>query len=174
VGDVFFDNIFMDIAFHNKIKQSVAQVTLATSRINFEREAARRRQDAAGAKVIQAAKVLVNRRRELVNFRRATFESYAAEHPPPPSYDVVTGPASTPPASAPPSFPTPHVGASHEPMDVDKALPSLAQSPELEPFRPIGMPEPSIPQPAMWAAEWGSRNPYAFAMAEQTRTLSAE
>jgi hypothetical protein len=161
----------------DKIKQSAAQVALATGRVgkfletcpNFlfnqfyiqikiEREAARRRQDAAGAKVIQAAKVLVDRRRELDDFRRATFESYAAQHPPPPSYDVVTSPASLPSG---PSFPTPQVGPSHEPMDVDKSLPSLTQSPELQPFLPLGMPEPSIPQPSIpqpkiLPSEWGS------------------
>ncbi|KIM41869.1 hypothetical protein M413DRAFT_27430 [Hebeloma cylindrosporum] len=181
VSDVFFDNIFTDIAFHSnidhlnhKIKQSAAQVLLATNRLKVERESARRRQEAAGARVIQLAKILNDRRRELDDFRRATFESYAAEHPPPPSYDAITSPVPT--ASSPP-FPEPDIGPSHDDSArVDKPLPPppLAQSPQLQPFVPMGIPSPSGAHLGVRPADWGSRNPYAFAMAEQTRKMSVD
>ncbi|PPQ80355.1 hypothetical protein CVT25_003638 [Psilocybe cyanescens] len=167
VSDVFFDNIFTDAAFHNKIKQSAAQVLLANQRLKIEVDAARRRADAAGARLLRAAETLDARRRELDNFRRATFESYAAQNPPPPSYDVVANrpsfpepahhdnptPSHAPMTSDPPPFPT----ANHEPAPIRSSSPTeMNRMPEARP------------------AEWGSRNPYALAMAEQTRRLSTD
>ena len=113
----------------------------------------------AGAQVIQLSKVLNSRRKELDDFRRATFESYAAQHPPPPSYDAIAIP--TPPPTSPPTsppFPTPEVGPSIESIQEDKPLPPapLIQSPQLEPFVPIGVPSPTTTQPGFRPVEWGS------------------
>ncbi|KAH9477103.1 hypothetical protein JR316_0011019 [Psilocybe cubensis] len=174
VSDVFFDNIFTDMAFHNKIKQSAAQVLLANQRLKIEVDAARRRADAAGARLMRVAETLDARRRELDSFRRATFESYAAQNPPPPSYDVVTNNPSTlrfpepghhdgatlshaPVTSDPPPFPTAHREPEREPAPIRSSSPGeLDRMPEARPL------------------EWGSRNPYALAMAEQTRRLSTD
>ena len=129
------------------------------SQLKVERESARRRQDVAGTQVIQLSKVLNSRRKELDDFRRATFESYAAQHPPPPSYDAVTSPPPLPssPPSSPP-FPTPDVGPPVDGIHEDKPLPAapLTQSPQLEPFVPIGIPSPTTTEPGFRPADWGS------------------
>jgi hypothetical protein len=122
------------MGYPDKIKQSAAQVLLANERVRVphlpnnqfsnrthslpfqlraERDTARRRVEAVGSHLNRSADVLDNCRRELDAFRRATFESFAAQHPPPPSYDAVTAnaaasPPPPPPAISPaPSFPAP-------------------------------------------------------------------
>ncbi|KDR78264.1 hypothetical protein GALMADRAFT_119275 [Galerina marginata CBS 339.88] len=185
VSDIFFDNIFTDMAFHNQIKQSAAQVLLANQRLKAEKDAARRRADGAGAQLLRAAEILDSRRKTLDNFRRATFESYIAHNPPPPSYDHVT----TSPTS--PSFSVPDVTRSGDPNTTainnpnsmaadDASQPPLAS---MAPSMPtpittqgsvISQGEYQMPEARPSGLQWGSRNPYALAMAEQTRTLSNE
>ena len=125
------------------------------SQLKVERESARQRQDVAGTQVNQLLKVFNCRRKELDDFRRATFESYAAQHPPPPSYDAITSP--TPSPSLPP-FPTPDVGPSIDSIHKDKPLPPapLTQSPQLEPFVPISVPSPTTTLPRFRPVHWGS------------------
>ncbi len=71
-----------------------------------ERDNALGRVNAAGAELITASKNLEAQRREQDAFRRATFASYVAQHPPPPNYNSVTtsrvvdGPGSEPKAPA--------------------------------------------------------------------------
>jgi len=185
MSDVFFDNIFTDMSFHNKIKESAAQVQVTNLRLKAERDAARNRTDAAGAVVLQAARNLDARRQELDAFRRATFLSYVAAHPPPPSYDHV---ATTPTAPSPgePLFPEANVprpaseSTENSAMKIDESGPhTLTSSPQSMPPNTeylsnlsesggsMQMPEAHAQSPA-----WGSRNPFAYAMAEQTRQLS--
>ncbi|KAF8970669.1 hypothetical protein BDZ97DRAFT_1790404 [Flammula alnicola] len=147
----------LTFGFPDKIKQSAAQVLLANQRLKGERDAARRRADAAGSQLMRAAETLDNCRSELANFRRATFESYAAQNPPPPSYDIVTSPSTSPtlasvvPTPTGPAFPTPDFSASHA-MEVDTSSTPLSKSPGPEPFSPIGGHRMSEARPA----EWGS------------------
>ncbi|KAF8154213.1 hypothetical protein B0H34DRAFT_81316 [Crassisporium funariophilum] len=144
MSDVFFDNIFTDMSFHNKIKQSAAQVYLANQRLKVERDSARRRVDVAGGQLIQVSNTLDQRRRELNDFRRATFESYAASNPPPPDYDVIT--SSTVP-TGPPAFPVPSASAGPS-SPVDGAPPMIA-SPQPTPESSSATMPPN-PQPVMW------------------------
>ena len=58
------------------------------SKLTIERDAARNRTEHAGSELLVASKDLEARRQELYAFRRATFESYVAQNPPPPNYDV--------------------------------------------------------------------------------------
>jgi len=169
LSDVFFDNIFTDMAFHNKIKQSAAQVVLYNQRLKAERDSARRRVDAVGAQLVQASRNLDRCRRELYDFRKATFESYVAQNPPPPSYDVVTTdmkPAAissdiTNKNNSPLSSPSPTA-------DVEKPSSSpLTTSPPR--FEVASSSSLIVPKPT-----WGSRNPYAAAMAERTQAMSID
>ncbi|KAF4611627.1 hypothetical protein D9613_003902 [Agrocybe pediades] len=158
VSDVFFDNIFTDMAFHNKIKQSAAQVLLATQRVRAEVEAARRRADAAGEQLVRIGRTLDSKRQELDNFRRATFESYAAQNPPPPSYDVVTGPGAAPTfpqpnIGQPPQEPRPEIVSSPQPMSPP---PGGQQQPQYAPptSPPPGHPGLNrMPDPKVWGTK---------------------
>jgi hypothetical protein len=60
--------------------------------VTRERDAARNRTELVGSEVLVVARDLEARRQELDAFRRATFESYVAQHPPPPKYDVALMP----------------------------------------------------------------------------------
>jgi len=143
------------MAFHNKIKQSAAQVLLSNQRLRAERDAARRRVDVAGADLIQASKTLDHCRQELYDFRKATFESYVAQNPPPPSYDFVTTPVE--PAA---------------PSDNMNKSPLSSPSPPPDPFASDSSSSSSAP--VSQVPMWGTRNPYAAAMAERTQAMSIE
>ncbi|KJA24967.1 hypothetical protein HYPSUDRAFT_65266 [Hypholoma sublateritium FD-334 SS-4] len=163
VSDVLFDNFFTDLNFHNKIKQSAAQVLIANQRLKAERDAARRRAESIGSQLNYSANKLDHCRQELANFRRATFESYAAQNPPPPSYDIVASEPRAPlvppsPAPLAMSPPPPFPVTKTDPTTTGNAICSLGSAPStsLAPG-PVG---------------WGNRNPYASAMSEQTSKLS--
>ncbi|KAF9484155.1 hypothetical protein BDN70DRAFT_872854 [Pholiota conissans] len=164
VSDVFFDNIFTDLNFYNKIKQSAAQVLLANERLRAERDTARRRVEEVGSQLNRSADILDRCRSELDAFRRATFESYAAQHPPPPSYDVVTTAAAPQPPPPPAASPPPAFPAPSGPPPASSAIVDVAGV--------ITMPMPSPLTPPV--ATWGSRNPYASALSEQTRKMSTD
>ncbi|KAF9054108.1 hypothetical protein BJ165DRAFT_684302 [Panaeolus papilionaceus] len=142
----------------DKIKQSAAQVLLANQRLKAERDDARRRVDSIGSQVLQVSKVLDSRRKELHQFRRATFESFVAQNPPPPSYDTVMTPTTT---SNPP-LPEPQPVRTQSPVNIP-AYTSGAADDHSTPME--GVQSHHTPQ-------WGSRNPFAAAIAEQTRKLS--
>ncbi|CAA7262011.1 unnamed protein product [Cyclocybe aegerita] len=183
LGDVLFDNIFTDIAFHTKIKESAAEVLQANKRLREEREAARRRADAVGYEVSEAARLLDTRRKELDHFRRATFESFVAQNPPPPDYDNIVAKPSNQPSGAPPAFPVPNVAPSAE-GDAEMSTVPLTASPQPQAATSstagIGMLGVQMPEPEHQAQSqkpglgWGSRNPFAAAIAEQTRKLSVD
>lgn len=188
MSDVFFDNIFTDMAFHDKIKRSAAQVLLSLNRLKQERDAAMRRADAAGRNLAQAHQRLEDKRKELFFLRKALFESVASTAPRPPSYDHVTqataGPSSTatgpkyapppgpPPAfqsresydkagQHPPAFPEPDTGAARSAGAENNAASGGA------PTDPAPGSPPSSPRP------WGTRNPYAAMLTERSRSMSS-
>jgi len=124
ISDVFFDNIFTDLAFHQKIEASAAELRRAHSKLLSEISAARQRTSVAGSELVHAADALAQSRRELDAFRRATFERVSlasSEHP---------------------SMPIPM-----EPPSYDSEISATTS-------------ESNTPH-------WGSRNPYAAAMAER-------
>ncbi|TEB33771.1 hypothetical protein FA13DRAFT_111992 [Coprinellus micaceus] len=194
MSDVFFDNIFTDMAFHDKIKRSAAQVLLSLNRLKQERDAALQRADVAGRNISQAHQRLEDKRKELFYLRKALFESIASTATRPPSYDKVTqatavatsapspspGPMATyaPPPGPPPAF------WSRESLDKagrgpplfpepqtlgtagTSAMPSPGTNEGNGPTDPELNPQPSSPRP------WGTRNPYAALLAERSRSMS--
>ncbi|TFK29133.1 hypothetical protein FA15DRAFT_664449 [Coprinopsis marcescibilis] len=162
MSDVFFDNFFTDMAFNKKIQNSAAQVLLANNRLRVERDSAVRRADAAGSALVDIAKDLEHKRRELFNLRRAIFESVAAQVPKPPSYETtVQNPPPTLPTSPPPPFPSPSISPNISTTNSQNRI--------IEAQSDVGIPEndgASSPQ------SWGSRNPYAAALAARTRSMS--
>ncbi|KAF5325950.1 hypothetical protein D9611_001010 [Ephemerocybe angulata] len=153
MSDVFFDNIFTDMAFHDKIKKSAAQVLLTNNRLKQERDAALQRADVAGRTLVQASQKLEDRRKELFYLRKALFESVASHVPQPPSYDNVTmmpQPSIAPPvpgkngpnAYPPPSGPPPGAGANTGPHPAN-ASPGASL-----------YPPPTGPPPAFQSNRW--------------------
>jgi len=171
IRDVFFDNIYTDMGFINRIKQSAAQVVVCNQRLKAERDNARRRVDAAGAELVQISATLDRCRRELHEFRRATFERYVAQNPPPPRYDVVT-------TDMKPVATTSNITNSNSPLltptPLDDEKPSsspLTRSPppSFQVASEASSSSSSSPQPT-----WGSRNPYAAGMAERAQAMSID
>ncbi|KAF8999853.1 hypothetical protein BDQ17DRAFT_1410589 [Cyathus striatus] len=161
ISDVFFDNIFTDMAFHNKIKTSAAQVLLANNRLKAERDAAMARAETAGSQLNQAAKTLQARRGELDGLRRGIFLSVSSALGPeitgrPPSYNqavIDNGRAALSSAST------------------ASALHSTTSEPRTDSPNDVASRSTSLPRTPSY---WGSRNPYAAAMAERTRSNSLE
>ncbi|KAF6749756.1 hypothetical protein DFP72DRAFT_912640 [Ephemerocybe angulata] len=200
MSDVFFDNIFTDMAFHDKIKKSAAQVLLTNNRLKQERDAALQRADVAG------------RTLELFYLRKALFESVASHVPQPPSYDNVTTmpqPSVAPPvpgknglnAYPAPSGPPPGAGANTGPHPANaspgaslyppptgpppafqssESLHKTGQSgehgsgsriPQIDGASTSGGTPESRPQSPP-RRNWGTRNPYAALLAERSRSMS--
>ncbi|CAA7262017.1 unnamed protein product [Cyclocybe aegerita] len=117
------------------------------------------------------------------HFRRATFESFVAQNPPPPDYDNIVAKPSNQPSGAPPAFPVPNVAPSAE-GDAEMSTVPLTASPQPQASTSstagIGMLGVQMPEPEHQAQSqkpglgWGSRNPFAAAIAEQTRKLSVD
>ncbi|RDB17640.1 hypothetical protein Hypma_001089 [Hypsizygus marmoreus] len=156
MSDVFFDNIFTDMAFHRKIQAAAAELTRAHSRLRAERDAANKRANTAGTQLIEAARALEDNRAALTSFRRGTFQAACAQDPSltqrPPSYDAASTtnrPPPPPPLSPPPSNPSP------------------PSSPSEQPARDSYLPPPESTRPAN-QPRWGSRNPFAAALAMKT------
>ena len=78
-----FDNIFTDLAFHDKIKQSKYDVDQAASRLSQQYQLAVQRQGALKQDMEAAEKDLKNARIALQKVRQDAFEKVAASHPPP-------------------------------------------------------------------------------------------
>lgn len=197
--DFFFDNYYSDIQVFNRIKTSAAQVLLANNRIKTEANAAIDRAKVAGTKITSASRKLAHSRNELYHYRRATFESVAAQEAAsrPPSYDTVTAdpvptlPASDTPASnstTPPPAATPrNLAASPAPTYFynielnDKTLPDMPlPSPSSDSGASFSSTEntstlnpSSSAGPSSPLSSWRSRNPYAAAlMATQRPQIS--
>ncbi|KAL0576695.1 hypothetical protein V5O48_005294 [Marasmius crinis-equi] len=107
-GDVFFDNIFSDIAAHNKMQANQNELFQAHERLRRELRAATARCERIGPDLIEAAEVLSQCRHDLAQFRKQTFERVSAggdaagegEGAPPPLYEA---------DGRPPSFPQPEM-----------------------------------------------------------------
>jgi len=159
-------------SLRSQIENASAEVVSALNRLKAERDACINRADTTGSELERIAQELEDRRQELTSFRRATFESVAATLTPlpegrPPTYEQVldvleqpqtpvsrnrlstgsNGSAST--LSAPPSSTDP----------VAPAAERSATPPYWASNTPVSSPR------------WGSRNPYAAALAQ--RSLSS-
>ena len=203
ISDVFFDNIFTDMAFHQKIQAGAAEVTRAQNQLQGERNRAIQRRDAIGRDVGGVAQHLEGKRKELFEMRKTIFESIAGGLPKPPSYDAAIDEAyplspPVPSKGAPPSFPTAeHQGQPSYPppagpppshnaggqspsggVSATQYAPppgpppgvSVQQQPPSGP--PPSMPSPGVQSPGSQKGPrtpaWGSRNPYAAALATRS------
>jgi hypothetical protein len=159
------------MGFINRIKQSAAQVVVCNQRLKAERDNARRRVDAAGAELVQISATLDRCRRELHEFRRATFESYVAQNPPPPSYDVVT-------TDMKPVATTSNITNSNSPLSTPTPLDD--EKPSSSPLTRSPPPSFQVASEASSSSSssppltWGSRNPYAAGMAERAQAMSID
>lgn len=82
MSDIIFDNIFSDMAFHDKIKASQVDVNNFAVRLNGEVQAAKQRQAMAKGELDRAANDLGQARKELERVRTETFEKVASGLPP--------------------------------------------------------------------------------------------
>lgn len=83
MGDIFFDNIFSDMAMHDRIKDSQAQCQAEAQRLKQLIVATKAKSDHLGAEASQAMDRLEYTRRDLQQFRQDTFQRLAQ----PPAYD---------------------------------------------------------------------------------------
>lgn len=88
LSDVLFDNIFTDLAFHQKIQQSEANVRLANNRLKEERKGVFNRQQDLKRTINAAEKELNDARNELQRVRQQAFETVSGSRPP--AYDEAT------------------------------------------------------------------------------------
>jgi hypothetical protein len=86
--DVFFDNIFTDMAFHDKIKGSKVEVTQAEAAVREETARAAGRLQEARAVLEGREGVLRTKRGELQKLREDAFRRVAELGAPPPAYDA--------------------------------------------------------------------------------------
>ncbi|GLB44533.1 hypothetical protein LshimejAT787_1701600 [Lyophyllum shimeji] len=112
ISDVFFDNIFTDMAFHQKIVASAADLGRVHSRLKAELFAAQGRADNAGRQLIAVSQTLEQARLALHSFRRQAFERISQEggtsaSDEPPSYAQGVGGQRAPPSVPSPSLPGP-------------------------------------------------------------------
>ncbi|KAK6954809.1 hypothetical protein Daesc_004778 [Daldinia eschscholtzii] len=80
LSDVFFDNIFSDMAFHDKIKDSRASLDRARDSLRNQLALAKSRHQEAVQELVVHAESLKRAREELQNTRQAIFESVANGH----------------------------------------------------------------------------------------------
>ncbi|KAJ7630079.1 hypothetical protein DFH06DRAFT_705926 [Mycena polygramma] len=78
MSDVLFDNIFTDMAFHDKIKKSAQNVEAVMFNLKNELQAGRARAGAIGADLSAAADALTRARGALDTFRRNVFDSLSS------------------------------------------------------------------------------------------------
>lgn len=81
-SDVVFDNIFTDLHFHEKIKQSTLDVQRAAAQVSEQKKLAGQRNDALNREITQAETDLMDARKALQKVRQEAFEKVAASHPP--------------------------------------------------------------------------------------------
>lgn len=82
LSDVLFDNIFTDLAFHEKIKESAINLRIAHQRLAEQRQLVGQRLQSLKVEVEQAEGVLRQARDELQNVRQRAFEQVEAARPP--------------------------------------------------------------------------------------------
>ncbi|KAJ7582317.1 hypothetical protein C8J56DRAFT_957499 [Mycena floridula] len=163
LGDVFFDNIISDYTTHKKIEAAAAALRERHRQVKTELQAAAQRTRALGHDLNEAGAVLEQCRLDLNTFRRDIFLRFSngsGGSEGPPAYDLPT-PIFSPPPGPPPDFQDRAMGEYHPPAgpppSSSTALPDAPQTMPAEP-ESIQMPTPST--------QWGSRNPYAVALAE--------
>lgn len=99
MSDVLFDNIFTDMAFHEKIEQSFAELQRAARNLDAQLSMARDRKTSLHNEAAQASAQLEAARTELQRVRQETFErvarggqgvqeEYAPPPGPPPAYQA--------------------------------------------------------------------------------------
>ncbi|KAJ6463531.1 hypothetical protein C8R45DRAFT_522431 [Mycena sanguinolenta] len=181
--DVIFDNIFTDLAFHDKIKDSARNVEAVQFNLNRELNAARSRAGAIGADLNAAADALTQARGALDAFRRSVFEHLAGGGSGLPAYEsqsdaqvtMPRAPGDLPSEYTPPAGPPPSSGSTYTPPPgppppsgtTSYAPPSgppppQIQQPETSSYSPPAGPPPGGSRAASPSA-WGSRNPFAAA-----------
>lgn len=74
LGDVLFDSFFSDLRFHEKIRESMAQLEQASQRLSLELQHSARRRADCNSKVKEAAARLDGARAELQGIRQKAFE----------------------------------------------------------------------------------------------------
>ncbi|KZV98337.1 hypothetical protein EXIGLDRAFT_832264 [Exidia glandulosa HHB12029] len=169
MSDIVFDNIFTDLEQHDKIGAGLRSVKATGIELCHEINRAKERVEAAAQKAQPVAEALARARAELLEFRKNTFEAFAAQGAPP-SYSQGPGPGLpqagyTAPAGPPPqpSFPAPAGPPPSFPAGPPPPPPSF----------PAGsgpsflMPEGATP------VHWGSMNPYAAQLVRKS-TLEME
>ncbi|KAK5654289.1 hypothetical protein OQA88_7466 [Cercophora sp. LCS_1] len=87
IRDVFFDNVFTDMAFHEEIKRSAARVQAASRRLDQIAEAANARRVAVEGEMRTREKELINARHRLQKVRERVFETLGNDELP--AYSVV-------------------------------------------------------------------------------------
>ncbi|KAJ7938452.1 hypothetical protein B0H13DRAFT_2302009 [Mycena leptocephala] len=165
LSDVIFDNVFSDIAFHNKIKESARNVKAVQVNLTNELNAARGRASAIGADLTTATEALTHARGALAAFRRNVFDNLAGEgsvSAPPayrPSANEESGSSNYTPPPPPPLRPQdPHSGSSNyaqpppQPPDLDSTyppsrLPCRAQIWRKAPDNAAPLRRRAVPQP---------------------------
>jgi GTP cyclohydrolase III len=90
VSDIMFDSIFTDLAQHDRIKESNAQIEASYKNLLAELKVQGGRADAARRAAADAAEALEQARKNLQDTRAQAFESYAAGGlSAPPAYQAV-------------------------------------------------------------------------------------
>ncbi|KAG7087740.1 hypothetical protein E1B28_013683 [Marasmius oreades] len=186
-GDVFFDNIFSDIAVHRKMEANLRELAQGQERIKRELKAAAARCERIGPDLIEASEVLSQCRRDLVQYRRQTFErisrgedsqsppAYQDQGAPPPpfpqstveparsssplsGFSQPTTPSYPPPPGPPPtSNPAPQAPP---PQHASTQYQSPAGPPPTEPSQAV-LTEDNQTTPSSVPMRWGSKNPFA-------------
>lgn len=77
MSDVFFDNIFTDMAFHDKIKQSMVELQRAAAALDQQADLARQRHDGSSKELSQLSRSLEDSRVALQKARELAFERVA-------------------------------------------------------------------------------------------------
>lgn len=103
LGDVFFDNIFTDMAFHDKIKQSNMEVNRCAQALSADLSAAQQRHSNISRETDHKGAAVREARLQLQRAREAAFERIATQsgasaamgvpppEGPPPSYTAAAG-----------------------------------------------------------------------------------
>lgn len=102
LGDVFFDNFFSDMAFHEKIQQSSLEVKRCARALNTDLGAAQQRHTTISRETDQKGVMVREARLQLQKAREAAFERTATQagvssvvappyEAPPPSYTATAG-----------------------------------------------------------------------------------
>jgi len=100
MSDMLFDNIFTDMNFHDKIKDSRAEVQNCENALRSQLQASKERFQASEQKVKLQSDLLKSAREELQTARQRIFETLAnGEHPPKSSSTQPTESEAPPPYS---------------------------------------------------------------------------